>query len=554
MSMSLEIIKQLEHQRAYVKKKRQTYEDVWADIMDHCAPDLKGYLNIDQKDDGTKKDDVIYDDDPKENCMKCASGIWASNSSPSRPWMSRKMKIKKLNEISEVREWTDTVTEIDYDNLRESNFYPSMFNIYWQMVAVGTAAMIIDPDYDTIYNCIPLNVGEYWLGVNGKNQIDTLFREFKLMVSEMKDVFDEENIPDKLLKTITEGNPMGEECTIIHVIAPDKHKIAPFKKPYVSAYYLVAQHEGKFLQVKGYSRKPFAASPWFRLHGETYGKLNPGRNMLSNCKQLQSMVYDYCKAVQMVIDPPTQGSSDLVENNEISSIPGGHTVINPMQPGEKLEALFEIRPDIAAQWQSIQDKKQQIASGFLIDLFMAMSMRMDKDMTAQEVREISGEKMLALAPALDNMQQLLSDILDIIFDYSIAAGVYPPPPEEIQGEEIKVDYVSALAQAQKMVDLSRIDQVLMYVERIAQYYPDILHKVDFFQLIDEVNEKVVAPAAIVKDDETVDKILQQIAQKAQMQEMAQMATVAADVGGKMANMPMDQDNALTRMTGVKESA
>jgi hypothetical protein len=542
-------IKYLEAELASLKTIRQTYEPGWADILDHEAPDLKGYLVTDQKDDGSKKDELIYDDHPKECAIKCASGIWASNSSPSRPWMMRKMKSRRFTEVQSAKAWTDDVTAEDMDNLQDSDtsFYASMYNAYLQFVTIGTTVIIVDKDYDSIYNFITLNVGEYWLGINGKNKYDKLYREFKMSVQQMVEVFGEENVPKKLLLLMTDNNPTGGEHTIVHVIRPDDDlRIAPFKKKWVSAYWLSGQHEGQFLEMKGYFRKPFAAAPYFRLHGETYGKLNPGRNMLSNCKQLQAMVYDYNKAVQMVIDPPTQSSAELLANNQVNSIPGGHTIISPQQLGEKIEALHAIRPDIAAMWQAIQDKKDQISSGFLIDLFMAMGARMSKDMTAEEVREIVREQTLALAPALDNLQQLLNELLDIVFDYSIEAGVYPEPPEEIQGEEIKVDYVSMLAQTQKMTDISRIDQVLFYVERIVQYYPEILHKVNLDQIIDEISDMLGAPASIINDDERVQQIRDTVAQQQQAAQLAQTATVAADVGSKMSGMDMSGDNALTR--------
>ena len=55
-------------------------------------------------------------------------------------------------------------------------------------------------------------------------------------------------------------------------------------------------------------------------------------------------------------------------------------------------------------------------------MFLAVSMRADKDMTAEEVRTISGEKALALGPGLLNMHVELNEILDIVFDYGTLAA------------------------------------------------------------------------------------------------------------------------------------
>jgi hypothetical protein len=550
--MSKEAIKYYDNKRSTLKTDRQSYESVWADIIDHCAPDLKGYLNLERKNDGQRNDDVIYDGTPAEYAQKCAAGMWAAISSPSRPWMRRKMRNKQMNEATEARQWLDEVTEIDYDTMQSSNFYQAMFTVYLHLVVIGTACMIIDQDYEDTINCTTLNVGEYWLGVNGKGKVDTVFRELKYMASQLKDKFGEDSLPQKVKDSITDNNPMGNEYTVVHVIEPDSRKVAPFKKPWVSAYYLEAENEDKFLQVRGYNRKPFAAPRWFTLSGETYGKMNPGRNMIGNCKQLQTMVYDFHEALQKVINPPLQGPSDTLGTNQISAIPGAYNPIDVTGPDNTIKPLFAVNPDLASMWQSIQDKKEQIASGFYIDLFMAVSMRMDKDMTAEEVRSIAGERMLALGPGLDNMHtELLNEVINIIFDYSFDTGLYPEPPEEIQGQETNVDYTSVLAQAQKMVDLSRIDQVLAYAERIAALTGQAPRKVNYDQILDEAGEMSGAPAGILYDDEAMRQMQEQAAQQQQTQEMAQAATVAADVGSKMAKMPMDQDTALSRMLGVQ---
>ena len=45
-------IKFYEAKLAAAKEIRSSYETVWADIMDHLAPDLKGYLTVKRKDGG----------------------------------------------------------------------------------------------------------------------------------------------------------------------------------------------------------------------------------------------------------------------------------------------------------------------------------------------------------------------------------------------------------------------------------------------------------------------------------------------------------------------
>lgn len=555
--MSEEVIKFYEAKLAAAKEIRLTYENTWAEIMDHFAPDLKGYLNSEKKDNGSRNDEIINDGDPPEYARKSAAGMWSTISSPSRPWMRRKLRKKSLSEIQEANILLDEMTECDYDILTDSNFYQEIFSVYMHYVSIGNYAMIIDPDYDTVIRCTTLNCGEYWLSVNGQGKVDTLFRIIEFSAAQLKDKFGEENLPRRVLNTITSRRPNGSDFKVVHVIAPDEKKIAPFKKPYVSVYFLESCHEKKFLQVRGYNRKPFSAECWFKLSGETYAKMSPGRNQLGNAKQLQQMVYDFNKALQMVIDPPLQGNTSAMENGSVLCFPGAW---NPLKGAltasdGTIKPLYQINPQLDAMWTAIKEKKEQIAQGLFLDLFMAVSMRANKDMTAEEVRSISGEKALVLGPGLLNMHIGLNEILDIIYEYASEAGVYPEIPQslldQLGGQEIRIEYMSMLAQAQKLVDINRIDQLLFYIEKLSPIYPEIKDKADLDQVIDEVGKMTGAPARLIRPDDVVDQIRQDRAQGQQMQQMAQAATAAADVAQKASQMQMDQDTALTRFLGVQ---
>jgi len=552
------IIKYYEAKLRHAKEVRQTYEHDWEDIMNHIAPDLKGYLITERKDKGERTDEYIYDNAPASYSQKCSAGMFASISSPSRPWLQRKMSNARINEIPGVRAWLDDVTKTDYAILHESNFYPRAHTMYLHLPNIGTAVMIIDKDYENIVHCTTLNVGEYWLDIDGKGIVDSLYREIEYTAAQLVELFGEDNLPGTITDSITEDDPVGNRSnTVVHVIAPDDMHIAPFKKPYVSLYYLRGKSDKQIIEIKGYNRKPFVSPRWYVNNNETYGKMCPGRNSLGNCKQLQSMMYDYMDAINKELNPATQGTADL---SEVSTIPGDYNKINPTGPDATIKRLVEINPQLAVMWQAIQDKKQQISEDFYIDLFMSVSMREDKQMTAEEVRAISGERMMALGPALENMHdEFLNPATEILFDYGMEAGVYPDirnyvsesDLQYLQGQNIKTDYISIMAQAQKIVDLGRIDQVIAYGEKLAGLDPTVMDKLDSDQVIDEVADMTGAPGSIIRSDEAVVQIRQNRAKQQQMQQAAEMAQTAANVGSAASKMPMDQDTALTRFLGVQ---
>lgn len=551
-------IKYFTYRLAELKAIRQTYESTWQRCMEHMAPDLIGYLNDERKDDGQRNDDVIYDGTPIDDVMICASGIWSSVSSPSRPWKRRKLQRRKLNEIQTAREWLDDVTETDYDILQASNFYQAIFSAYLHAIVVGTCCVVADPDYDTVIHYTTLNVGEYWLGVNSQGKIDSLYREMEFTGSQLIDKFGEDNVPACIKDKITDSNPTGNKYTVIHVIEPDNKGIAPFKKAYVSAYYLEDNHNNAFLQLRGYDRKNFAAYRWGVNSGETYGKFNPGRNALGDCMQLQTMVYDFHEALQKVINPPMQGGTNITDDDQIDATPGAFNKINPGGPDDTLKPLFAVNPDLQSMWQSIQDKKEQISRKFYVDLFMAVSMRQDKDMTAEEVRSIASERMLALGAALDNIHtELLGELDDILFYYAYEAKAYPVLPDELaamaeqEDIEIGTDYISLLAQAQKMVGMSSIDTVLQRTLNMMQINPAVADNLNLDNTLEEIVGMSGAPASMLNDKKVTEQARSQRAQTQQAQETGQAALTAADAINKAGSVP-DSGNLASRMMEVMQ--
>jgi len=184
----------------------------------------------------------------------------------------------------------------------------------------------------------------------------------------------------------------------------------------------------------------------------------------------------------------------------------------------------------------------------------------DKDLTATAVNQISGEKMQALGPALENFHtEFLNPMMDIVFMYGNEARAYPPISDyvsdedwqRLQWQDMKTEYVSILAQAQKYVDVSRITSTLQLGGMCAQMDPNVLMKLNLMEALDEGAKLYGAPGKLIRSDKEVQQMQQQQQQQQQMQQMMQGAGAAADIAQKAGSIPMNTDNALTRMLGVQ---
>ena len=128
-----------------------------------------------------------------------------------------------------------------------------------------------------------------------------------------------------------------------------------------------------------------------------------------------------------------------------------------------------------------------------------------------------------------------------------AQGLVREPPEELQGQDVKVEYISVMAQAQKLIAIGGLERTLQFASQIVAINPDAIHKIDCDQMIDEYSTSVGVAAKVIRTDEDAAAIRQQLAQAQQAQAKAQMLEQATGAARNLSQADMSGDNALTRL-------
>ena len=105
-------------------------------------------------------------------------------------------------------------------------------------------------------------------------------------------------------------------------------------------------------------------------------------------------------------------------------------------------------------------------------------------------------------------------------------GPLPLPPDPLVGRDIRVDYVSPLAKAQKTADGKAILRTLESLLPLAQADPSVLDMVDADAAARALAEAWGAPAELLRDSEAVTALRQQ----RQQMEMLQTMLTAGDQG------------------------
>jgi hypothetical protein len=171
-----------------------------------------------------------------------------------------------------------------------------------------------------------------------------------------------------------------------------------------------------------------------------------------------------------------------------------------------------------------------------------------RQITAREIDERHEEKLLALGPVLEQLNQdLLDPLVQITFKIMVKRGIIPEAPPELQGNDLQIEYVSIMAQAQKLVGLSGLERFGAIVANAAQMDPTVLDKVDSDQFIDEAANILSIPSRVVVADDKVAGIRAERKQAAQAQAQVEQAKMGAEAARSLSETTMNQDSMLDQL-------
>jgi len=527
-----------------LKSERASWLAHWKEISDYLLP-RSGRFFIQDRDKGWRRHNSIYDNTGTRSLRILAAGMMSGMTSPARPWFRLTTNNADLDQQGDVKLWLSQCQKVMLDIFARSNTYRSLHSMYEEIAAFGTGAAIILPDFDNVVHHYPLTTGEYCIATNYKGEVDTLYREFQKSVHEVVAEFGYDNCCASTRSMYDRGS-LDQWITIVHAIEPrtdrDPKKVDAMNMAWKSCYFELNGERGKYLRESGFKKFPAVVPRWATVGGDIYGN-SPGMEALGDIKQLQHEQLRKAQAIDFKTKPPLQVPTSM-KNRDVETLPGGISFVDMSGPSSGIKTAFEVNLDLSHLLADIGDVRERIRGAFYADLFLMLANQTDARMTATEVAERHEEKLLMLGPVLERLQnELLDPLIDITFDQMIESGIVPPPPNELQGIDLNVEYVSMLAQAQRAVGTNSIDRFMGTLGQVAQYKPEVLDKIDVDKWADNYADLLgVDPELLVKTDDVIAlreqraKAQQQAAQMEQLNQVSQSAKnlSQAPTGGQTA--------------------
>lgn len=552
-----------ERHRALIAKlesDRQMFEPLWDDVGDYILP----FRWRNAKNDVKMFEDKMRDIINKTATMSAhvlSAGMHSGITNPARPWVKLTTEDSELSGYEPSKEWLSLTTKNMLGLFQKSNLYNTLPTLYSDesVFAVGAMGMFEHPT--KLFRFETYEPGSFWLAQDEFGIVNTFCRKFDMTVRQIVHMFGDPNAKNDKdrfanismkIKNAWDRGDYEEKHRVVHLIEPNddpRDTILTYKsKRFISCYFEESGNDNKYLRISGYNEFPVLCPRWQAGSMFAYGTNSPGFSTIGEIKSLQTIDRRVIEAANKMVNPPLVAPVSMLDD-EVDLSPGKlNFVADSMMQYGGIRSLHDVRFDINAGNAMSQQKIQAIRRHFMEDLFLMLTLADDRERTAREVAERHEEKMLMLGPVLQRQD---SDLLDPLVERAFAIMArkrkLPAPPPELAGQDLKIEYISILAQAQKMVSLSGIEQVSAYSVQLASVDPSVLDKIKFDQMLEDyADAHGVNPAALRSDEEVAIIREQRAMAQAQAMQQEQMESQARSAN-LLANSNMESDNALSRL-------
>lgn len=463
-----------------LKEERSSWMSHWKDISEVLLPRAGRFLPTENNRGGKAAFRKILDSTGTRALRTLSGGMMSGMTSPARPWFRLTTFNPELDESYEVKVWMSQVTSLMQMVFYKSNTYRALQMAYEELGAFGTSATLIYDDFDRVIHCHPLTIGEFAIATDSRGRVNTVYREFRMTVAMLVQEFGLANV-SRTVKDMYDRGRLDEWVEVINAIEPrterDPRKTDAKNMPYLSVYFEKSGDKGKVLRETGFTEFPAMCARWSVTGGDIYGT-SPGMEALGDLCQLQQMQFRKSQAIDYKVHPPVLIPSEM-KNMGTQFLPGGVIPYSNAQQAQQIRSAYMVDLDLNSLLVDIQDVRQRINEAFYRDIFMLMVNSTDKTMTATEVTERHEEKMLLMGPVLERLNaEMLDPLINIVFNKLVQADLLPPLPEDLQGQQLNVEFISILAQAQKAISTNSVDRMFSVLGNLAGMKPDIVDNVD----------------------------------------------------------------------------
>ncbi len=515
--MDAEQAKRLQGRYNQLSQLREDHEHRWEDAVRYVLPMLSRFEGDDEW------NDERMDTTATNSLAMLADGMFGNVCPPAINWFKYRFADAELNDDKNAVEWLQECESRMYEAYLRSNFYDVMPQAI--KVGAGLGTVTLNMQEDAAEQSVLFTVRhprEMYYATDMYGRINTLVREFKLTAEQAVEQFGEEELSPQIQRAAK--NQPYDQFDFLHFVMPravrDFGKIDNTNFPFMSVYMEKAGF--KLVKESGFKTWPSPTWRWEVRGGEVYG-YSPTDDAMPDIKTVNAMMKTLLEAAHKTVNPPVFMPEQMAGDIDLN--PGGENYYR--DPG-----LRPFVPNIAGNYpigkDLLEDMRGRIRQTYKTDHFL-MLMQQEGQMTAREVLERKSEKVTVIGSTIGRFTSEFLDPIQIrFFQIEMDAGRLPPPPQNVQGASLRIDYLGPLAQAQKEIHTSQgILKTLQVAVPIIEIWPETRDKFKPDVMMEEILEAHGMPEKAIRSDKEYQQIQQQKAEAAaQQQQMEQAATMA----------------------------
>lgn len=508
-----------------LKSLRRPHEQVWRDCFDFTYP-LRGsgfVSDIIDAQEGQRRRANLLDSTATDAARVLASSIMSGLTPANSRWFG----LDVGNESEDERRWLDMAALTLWENIHMANFDAAAFEAVLDVVVAGWFALYVDEDPNEgglRFTQWPI-AGVYCSASMPGGRVDSVYRCFSMTAEQAVAEFGETYVSQKTAR-LAQDKP-DEKIEFVHAIYPRTPTVTNprLTKNLPIASVHVEVKERKTVRESGYHEMPVIVPRWMLIPDSVYGvgpvfDALPDVKMLNELKGMELAAADLAIAGMWiaeddgVLNPRTVkvGPKKIIVANSVDSM-------KPLQTG----ANFDLSEALTDQLH------KAIRKVLMADQLQPQD---GPAMTATEVHVRVNLIRQLLGPIYGRLQaEYLQVMIERCFGLGYRAGAFGLAPDSIAGREFSVKYISPLARAQKLEDVTAIERLHANIAQIAQMKPDVLDLIDDDAAVRVLSDALGVPTKIVRKTADVEQLRQQRAEQQQAaQQQAQMAQVQQVAG------------------------
>lgn len=523
---------------------------------------MRGKYHVTDNNRGDRRNQHIIDNTATVAARTLAAGMMSGITNPARPWFRLSTPDADINAMTSVKEWLAEVESRMFVVLAKSNTYNELQVHYGDLGIFGTAATICEEDEQDVVRLQTFPNGSYFLANDAYGRVRYFAREFQMSVSALLEKFGLNAPFSQATRSLINRQQWRQQVEVRHLIMPNPkwnpNRRTSSAKRFVSYYWETGQSgkgygngpvQGKdeleFLRIAGYDEFPVFGSRWEVSGEDGYGTDCPGFTSLGDIRQLQLGERRKFQAAEKKISPPVQAPAAL-RNQQLSFAASTATFVPTAN--QQIAPLYNVDFQLQ-EWEFILEQaRERIRKAFYADLWLMMQQIDRSNITAREIQERHEEKLLALGPVLERLNKdLLNPMVDRVFAIMSRRGLLPPPPEEVEGMDLRVEYLSTMAQAQKLVGIGADERFAVTLSGLASVVPEVLDAWDVTEWAQGYADKLGVNPKAVNGPEAIAEIRAARAEAQAQAQQAEQAKMEADALASLSQAKLNEPNMLAEM-------